>query len=227
MRTPAAGNDASGADERIVMSVVPFFTGRTKVPVKVAPACSRIVSPGCAALRAAWRSPPAFTVNVDAFAMPAVRAAAKHTIVVTSFRTPDSFELEERECPSSGQTCGRLYSSARSHEARRTEPFGRNYMGRRRCGPRSMKGVYCRVRITCTEDDDRLGWRMDSPSRCNEALSIRSRFCRLDHDPGRNSRVRAARSSRRSHVDRGLRFTTTAGCRGGDRRSHDAAVRPV
>src|SRR5262245_18035200 len=61
MRAFAAGSDESGVDDRIVMCVEPFLTGSTKLPVNVAPAWSRIVSPGRARLSAAWKSPPLLT----------------------------------------------------------------------------------------------------------------------------------------------------------------------
>ena len=64
MRAPAAGRALSAAEDRIVMYEVPLFAGSEKFPMKVAPACTRIVSPGLAALIAACRSPPAFTVSV-------------------------------------------------------------------------------------------------------------------------------------------------------------------
>src|SRR5204863_535937 len=62
--TFAAGNDESGADDRIVMIASPCLTGSTKLPLNVAPACSRIVSPGFAALSAACTSPPLATLIV-------------------------------------------------------------------------------------------------------------------------------------------------------------------
>src|SRR5690348_677577 len=62
-RDDGPGSDASGADDRIVMTLAPLFTGRTKLPVNVAPASSTIVSPGSAAFSAAWKSPPALTVH--------------------------------------------------------------------------------------------------------------------------------------------------------------------
>ena len=52
IRTPVPGSEASDADERTVMKEVPDFAGSVKLPVNVAPACSRIVSPGFAALSA-------------------------------------------------------------------------------------------------------------------------------------------------------------------------------
>src|ERR671934_1885143 len=61
MRVAASGSDESLAAERIVMYVDPLFTGKTKLPMNVAPACKRIVSPGCALFSAAWKSPPALT----------------------------------------------------------------------------------------------------------------------------------------------------------------------
>src|SRR3954467_12533597 len=76
MRSPAAGSDESGADDRMVMYVLPFFAGSMKLPVNVAPACSRIVSPGFAALSAACKSPPALTVKVAAFAIWLARRTA-------------------------------------------------------------------------------------------------------------------------------------------------------
>ena len=42
----------------------PDLAGRVKEPSKVAPACSRIWSPGCALLSAACRLPPALTLIV-------------------------------------------------------------------------------------------------------------------------------------------------------------------
>jgi hypothetical protein len=68
MRVVAPGSAESGAEVRIVIIVLPLFTGSTKLPVNVAPAWSTISSPGCAASSAAWRSPPAFTVRVTASA---------------------------------------------------------------------------------------------------------------------------------------------------------------
>src|SRR5262249_52739362 len=47
----------------IVTYALPDFAGRMKFPVNVAPACKTIVSPGCALLMAACRSPPALTVT--------------------------------------------------------------------------------------------------------------------------------------------------------------------
>src|SRR5262245_27650343 len=63
MRALAAGSVLSAADDRIVIIDAPLFDGSTKLPVKVAPACTRTVSPGCAALSAVCRSPPAFTIH--------------------------------------------------------------------------------------------------------------------------------------------------------------------
>src|SRR4051812_17805327 len=64
MRGRAAGGAASGADERPVIIAGPALTGSLYEPVNVAPAWTRMVSPGCAASSAACRLPPAFTVNV-------------------------------------------------------------------------------------------------------------------------------------------------------------------
>src|SRR5215471_8291509 len=49
----------------MVTDAPPDFAGRTKLPVKVAPACSTIVSPGCALSIAACRSSPTLTVTTD------------------------------------------------------------------------------------------------------------------------------------------------------------------
>ncbi len=68
MRTPAPGSEPVAADERTMMNVLPLFFGRTKLPVNVAPAWRRMVSPGTALFSAACRSPPALTVMVAAFA---------------------------------------------------------------------------------------------------------------------------------------------------------------
>src|SRR4051812_19029772 len=73
MRPPAAGSDPVAAEDRTMMNVLPLFLGSTKLPVNVAPACSRMVSPGKALFSAACRSPPALTVMVAALAVdPAV-----------------------------------------------------------------------------------------------------------------------------------------------------------
>jgi hypothetical protein len=61
MRVPSDGRLVSGADERMTIHEFPLFTGKVNEPEKVAPACRRIVSPGCAALSAACRFPPAAT----------------------------------------------------------------------------------------------------------------------------------------------------------------------
>src|SRR6202795_2190990 len=42
-----------------------FLAGTTNLPLKVAPACSWIVSPQCALFKAACRSPPALTGRTD------------------------------------------------------------------------------------------------------------------------------------------------------------------
>jgi len=52
MRRPGAGSDESGGEDRIAMEALPFLAG-VKLPANVAPAWSRIVSPGCAAFNAA------------------------------------------------------------------------------------------------------------------------------------------------------------------------------
>jgi hypothetical protein len=75
MRTPAAGSDESGVDERMTIGVVPLFARSLNGPSNVAPACKTIVSPGFAASIAAWRLPPALTVSVAAEADHAVDAA--------------------------------------------------------------------------------------------------------------------------------------------------------
>src|SRR3954469_6601685 len=67
------------------MNVLPLFFGRTKLPVNVAPAWSRIVSPGSALLSAACRSPPELTVMVAALAADprlATSADASRTLAV-------------------------------------------------------------------------------------------------------------------------------------------------
>src|SRR5437773_6526196 len=76
IRTAGPGSAASEAADRIVMVPVPCFAGSTKLPVKVAPACSRIVSPGCAASMAACRLPPAETETTAASARPTDNATA-------------------------------------------------------------------------------------------------------------------------------------------------------
>src|SRR5438309_8842340 len=61
IRVPAGGRAESGALVRIRISPAPGFAGSVNQPVYVAPAASRIVSPGCAWSRAACRSPPGGT----------------------------------------------------------------------------------------------------------------------------------------------------------------------
>src|SRR5918996_4939651 len=56
------------AEERTVIMGPSFWAGSQNVRVNVAPACSTISSPGCAALRAPCRFPPAFTYRVAAYA---------------------------------------------------------------------------------------------------------------------------------------------------------------
>src|SRR5262249_14926579 len=90
-RVPGGGSWESGVELRIVMYVAPPFAGSVKRPAKVAPACSMIVSPGWAALIAACRSPPAFTVRVAADAdvvHPSTHAhrATTDRVTHTSFR---------------------------------------------------------------------------------------------------------------------------------------------
>src|SRR5690349_15267669 len=58
---PGEGRFASGVDVRIVIQPSPAFLGRTKLPVKVAPAAMETTSPACALSSAAWRSCPAPT----------------------------------------------------------------------------------------------------------------------------------------------------------------------
>ena len=64
MRVPAGGKSEFGAEERIVMNADPVLTGSTKLPTKVAPACSRIVSPAFAAFSADWKSTAVAALNV-------------------------------------------------------------------------------------------------------------------------------------------------------------------
>src|SRR5882724_8673475 len=63
-RVPGGGRLLSGALVRTVIQPTPALLGSVNGPWKVAPACSVIISPGCAASSAAWRSPPAGTVMV-------------------------------------------------------------------------------------------------------------------------------------------------------------------
>src|SRR5258705_2931044 len=63
-RVPGGGRLLSGALVRTVIQPTPALLGSVNGPRKVAPACSVITSPGCAALSAAWKSPPAGTVMV-------------------------------------------------------------------------------------------------------------------------------------------------------------------
>ncbi len=58
-RSPSPGREPAGAEERTVMYFSPFFTGSVIGPLKTAPASKIIVSPGCAFLRAAFKSLPA------------------------------------------------------------------------------------------------------------------------------------------------------------------------
>jgi hypothetical protein len=59
---PGVGRLLSGEAERITIQSVPGFTGRVKLPVKVAPAWRAKTSPGCAASIAACRFAPAETI---------------------------------------------------------------------------------------------------------------------------------------------------------------------
>src|SRR5581483_1027375 len=122
MRCPSAGSAESGAAERIVISALPFLTGRMKLPVKVAPGWSRIVSPGCAALSAACKSPPAFTVSVAAVAEVAIVASAAHTTLVLKLFTKAPLGSKSR-VPELGQRCGP--KNAVSPDV--TEAFGETY----------------------------------------------------------------------------------------------------
>src|SRR5258708_12772037 len=82
MRPPSPGRPASPA-VRIVIHASPLFQGRVKLPAKVAPGCSAIVSPGCAALIACCRFAPAGTEIVDASAEEAHSRTPAHTRVTT------------------------------------------------------------------------------------------------------------------------------------------------
>src|SRR5439155_13712214 len=66
IRVPAGGRAESGAVVRIRMSPVPVFGGSVNQPVYVAPAASRIVSPGCAWSSAFCKSPPRGTSMIPA-----------------------------------------------------------------------------------------------------------------------------------------------------------------
>ncbi len=67
MREEEEGSRESAVEVRIVIhSEEEPLLGRVKVPMKEAPASNSIVSPGCAAFKAACRSPPALTVSVAA-----------------------------------------------------------------------------------------------------------------------------------------------------------------
>src|SRR5437773_3510946 len=63
-RVPGGGRLLSGALVRTVIQPTPALLGSVNGPVNVAPACSVITSPGCAALSAAWTSPPAGTAMI-------------------------------------------------------------------------------------------------------------------------------------------------------------------
>ena len=62
-RSPSAGSPAMEAGRTMIRPPAGLF-GSTKLPVNVAPLASAITSPGCAALSAACRSPPAGTAMV-------------------------------------------------------------------------------------------------------------------------------------------------------------------
>ncbi len=53
IRVPGPGSLDAGAEDRTVMAGPSGLAGRTKLPVKVAPASSWITSPGAARSRAA------------------------------------------------------------------------------------------------------------------------------------------------------------------------------
>ena len=67
MRVPGGGRLESAAEERMTIHPEPDLLGRVKLPVKVAPACKVITSPGCAWLSAPWKSPPALTSRTPPF----------------------------------------------------------------------------------------------------------------------------------------------------------------
>jgi hypothetical protein len=84
-RVPLAGSDESGVEVRRVIQsasvLVVGLAGRVNGPVKVAPACSRMVSPPFAAFKVACRLPPAGTVQVVACAVRIVPFKSKRIVI--------------------------------------------------------------------------------------------------------------------------------------------------
>src|SRR6185312_7652716 len=66
MRVPSGGNDASGALLRIMIQLLSsqLFAGKVYTPVKVAPACNRMVSPQSACFKLVWNSSLDFTSRI-------------------------------------------------------------------------------------------------------------------------------------------------------------------
>jgi hypothetical protein len=83
MRVVEEGSMESGVEVRMVIhsADAPLF-GSVKGPTKLAPASTTMVSPGCAALMAFCKSPPAATVTVAA--RPALALPAKSIAVRVS-----------------------------------------------------------------------------------------------------------------------------------------------
>src|SRR5262252_2407209 len=82
MRAPSPGRPASPA-VRMVIGASPLFAVSVNAPLYTAPGARVIVSPGCAALMACWRSPPDGTGMVAARAGATATTAARHTIAET------------------------------------------------------------------------------------------------------------------------------------------------
>src|SRR5436309_14968795 len=122
---PGAGRLLSGALVRTVLHPVPVLLGSVNGPVNVAPACSVITSPGCAALSAACRSPPAETVIVVPVGATSVvsrktrggSGATAHACPTTSVNTTASTQGTTRAALRGTSNDGRIIWQSSLHGA--------------------------------------------------------------------------------------------------------------